>query len=177
MKEIVTKAIVLSITPLKEKDSMTSLFTDELGVIDARVVGAKKPLSKFAQHLDPINLVTVRLVKKNIFTVTDVLEENRFNKIRKDQKKFSEGIKIICLLQALLPREFPEGELWHHVVRLFTNGESDVHSVLKILGYDVRHATCGMCGKSSITSFSQESQMFLCGECGMKFPPSDILYI
>jgi len=177
MTEIVTQAIVLSVFPTKEADSIVSLFTKDLGRIDARVVGGRKPLSKFSPHCNPINLVLARVVKKNSYTITDILTENRFEKIRGDHDAYEKALKIIIILNKLLPFGLADAELWHYVIRSFSENLPSIGIMLKILGYDTRHARCGMCESVSIALFSRESQIFLCEICGGKFPESDVLYI
>ena len=54
------------------------LYTKELGLLEARVVGGRRITSKLSPHLDFGNLALLRLVSKNQFTVDDALTEERF---------------------------------------------------------------------------------------------------
>ncbi len=177
MRESVTQAVILSLVPVKEKDMNVSLFTKEHGRVNARVIGGKKPLSKFAPHLDPLTLVIARLVEKNTITLTDVLEENRFKILREESKRFSEAIKIIALIDVLLPLEVPEGPLWNEVVHSFEKGEPRVANILKILGYDSERMICGICKNPNVGVFSRDHHLFVCESCGGKFSFRDVVYI
>ena len=66
-------AIVLAVREHRESDRVVDLFTRDLGRIRARVPGGSKILSKFSAHLSVLNIVTVRLVQKHSFTVTDAV--------------------------------------------------------------------------------------------------------
>ncbi|MFH1193263.1 MAG: recombination protein O N-terminal domain-containing protein [Candidatus Jorgensenbacteria bacterium] len=175
MKDLVVHALVLGARDSGERDRLVRLFTKELGVFEARVVGGRRILSKFAPHLDVGNLAAVRLVKKNAYTVTDALTEERFAKLRGNPKEFARALALLTLLSRLLPREVPDLRLWHSVVRSFSVARVDVGAVLKLLGYDPLHAACEACGRKPPACFVPSTQSFLCGSCRGKFGADGIV--
>lgn len=177
MKEYVTQAIVLGVRGTGERDRVVRLFSKEFGTLEARVVGGRRVLSKFAPHLDVGNLAVVRLVRKRAWTVTDALTEERFTKLRRNPKEFSRALALLALLSRLLPREVPDLRLWHSVVRSFVAARVDVGAILKLLGYDPLHAACEVCGRKHPACFVLSTQSFLCGSCRGKFKDVGVVYI
>lgn len=177
MKEYITDAIVLGTKPVRESDKTVALFTKELGRVEVKVVAARKTLSKFTPHLDPLNLVHVRLVKKNNFTLTDVLTENRFAPIRESTRIFGAALQLISLLDELLAVSQPEPRLWHALVRALEEGKINIPLFLKLLGYDPLYASCARCHARHISAFLRKEQAFLCSNCARAFPESEIILI
>ncbi|MFH1161768.1 MAG: DNA repair protein RecO [Candidatus Jorgensenbacteria bacterium] len=176
MKEYVTQAIVLGVRGSGERDRVVRLFSKELGTLEARVVGGRRVLSKFASHLDPGNLAIVRLVKKNAYTVADVVSGERFTKLRRTTKEFARALALLSLLSRLLPREAPDLRLWHFVARSFATARVDVGATLKLLGYDPLHATCEVCGRKRPSYFVPATQSFICVLCRGKFGADGVLW-
>ena len=61
MQEYVTEAVVLDAVPSAELDVRVSLFTKKFGKLVARAKSVKKITSKLAGHLEPGNVVKIRL--------------------------------------------------------------------------------------------------------------------
>ncbi|PIP29934.1 hypothetical protein COX26_01455 [Candidatus Jorgensenbacteria bacterium CG23_combo_of_CG06-09_8_20_14_all_54_14] len=177
MREYIVHALVLGVRDSWERDRLACLFTKELGVLEARVVGGRRVLSKFAPHLNVGNLAVVRLVKKNAYTVTDAVSGERFTKLRRNPKEFSRALALLALLSYLLPREAPDLRLWHSAVRSFVAARVDVGTILKLLGYDPLHAACEVCGRKHPACFVLSTQSFLCGSCRGKFKDVEVIYI
>lgn len=175
MREYIARALVVGMRGAGEKDRLVRLFTKELGTLEARVVGGRRVLSKFAPHLDPGNLVTVRLVKKNAYTVADAVGVERFAKLRRSPGAFARALTLLSLLSHLLPREVPDLRLWHFVVRSFAAARADVGATLKLLGYDPLHAACEACGRKHPAFFVPSAQSFLCSACRGKFGADGVL--
>lgn len=175
MKEYVTDAVVLGVYPQGETDRIVNLFTKELGRIDARAIGARKTLSKFSPHLIPGNLVRVRLVKKNTFTLTDVVAISR--SVYLTEKVEPEQLSSLFLLRALVPVENPDSKLWHALLKLMERKHGDERTILALLGYDPHHAQCEECRDANVCYFHLFDQRFLCAVCSVKFSENEIHYI
>ncbi len=177
MKESVTEALVLGVTPSGETDSLVSLYTKEFGRIEARAIGGKKALSKFAPHLDVMNHVLVRLVKKNTTPITDALLENRFLILRNDINTYGKAFVILRILKNCTPLEAQDFELWHLLIRSFSASKPKLEEIMRALGYTMTHAKCDVCKSEKIAFFETQSQVFLCESCGGKFERDDVVYI
>ena len=90
--EYFTEAVVLDKEPSGEFDSIAHLYTQELGRVSASVTSARKILSKLNSHLEPLNLVQVRLVEKNRFHVADVLKTGALDRQHLDALKLIKSI-------------------------------------------------------------------------------------
>ncbi len=164
MKEFVVHALVLGCVP-KGGDRVADLFTLELGRVEARMVAGRAIVSKFAPHCDPLNLLAVRLVKKNRYTLADVVARNRFPSLRASPKALASALKAFFLLRTMMPKEEPDPRLFHEVSRALARSSLTVRTILALLGYDSTVARCARCGKSSVHAFVPEEGLFFCRAC------------
>ena len=67
MLEFVTEGLVLDKESRKESDIVVTIYTKKLGLIFGNAASARKIASKLGPHLEPLNLVRLRLVKKKRF--------------------------------------------------------------------------------------------------------------
>lgn len=175
MKEYVTEAVVLAMRPRGEADRVADMFTKDFGRIEARVVGGRKILSKFSPHLSPGARVVARLVKKNVFTLTDVISRpflpTRFS--RANEKV----LPALFLIRSLVPATNPDLKLWYALAVFFEEEKKNISRLLAVMGYDPRYAQCEACGNSSVRFFHISDQTFLCATCSVKFPEDAVLYI
>jgi len=195
MHEYIVSAIVLAVKPHRGNDRIAELYTKELGRVEARLVGGRKTLSKFAQHLNPWDAVTVRLVKKQAFTVTDALSEawcapgngtkqggKRNGSIRKNGKYFFANLEVLFAVRTLTPLLESDPQLWH-LLRRMRDGEmpsrkgNGCAAVLKILGYDPMCAECARCSKKPVGAFAFVDQEFVCVPCATKYGRNELLSI
>ncbi len=161
MREHLTPAIVLGSKPVGEYDRLVDLYTKELGRLRARVIGGLKVASKLSPHLDVGNLVDVRLVYKNQFTVTDVLGRGRFQGV---------GFwRAIFFIKSLVPERNPDFRLWHEILGGLKASKVKTRNLLRILGYDPLLAECVGCGARQVAYFHTQDQSFLCSFCSQKF--------
>lgn len=176
MREYVMEAIVLATRSKGEKDRVVDLFTKELGRFDARVIGGQKFLSKFSPHLDLGNFVIARLVRKNTFTLTDVISKPQ-SKTRSNLKQFSSILQALFLVRALVPVLQPDLPLWYFLKALPKPKLNVLKDLLSILGYNPERAICEKCKSENISHFLPREQGFLCKTCSRKFPENTVLCI
>lgn len=162
--------------PLNELDNLVDLYTKEFGRLRARVTSGRKILSKLSPHLDPLNLVTVRLVEKKQFIVADAVTLDRFQSLRSSQK-LKTALQLVRLLSFLSFTADPDLRLWHWLNRSLKKGPIKFKEFLKILGYDSAAARCEDCGSKNVSYFSATDQSFLCRRCHTHYSPSKLLYI
>ncbi|MDO8557185.1 MAG: recombination protein O N-terminal domain-containing protein [Candidatus Jorgensenbacteria bacterium] len=174
MREYATEAIVLRTAPMGEWDITASLFTEQLGRIDARAIGGKRIHSKFAQHLNPLNRVLVRLVQKNATTLADVVTEARFNGTARATQK---ALMALALINAIILPGNSDTRLWRYVKDALSSATLAPQEILKLLGHDPSRASCVRCRGRDVRSFLPEDQVFLCNSCNLKFPDKGILLI
>ena len=151
MQEYVTEAIVLGKQPSRDCDSRYALFTRRFGKLTAKAKSARKITSKLAGHLEPGNVVRVRLIEKNGLQITDALKETRLWVSAED----------CALLSDILPEGEPEPALWANCrAGIFVRRD-----ILRTLGWDPEYATCSVCGSLTLFSFYIPSQEFFCKNC------------
>jgi recombinational DNA repair protein (RecF pathway) len=154
MQEYVSEAIVLEKQPLGDCDNRYALFTRRFGKMVAKAKSARKITSKLAGHLEPGNVVRVRLIEKNGLQIADALKETRLEVALED----------LFLLSGLLPDGEAEPALWANC----RAGIFAWRDILRVLGWDPEYATCAACGSSEISSFYIHSQEFFCRRCASK---------
>ncbi len=162
MQEYLSEAIVLSVRQNGNLDARVSLFTKRFGKMKAKVKSARKITSKLAPHLQPGNVVRVRIVEKAGLHVADAL------------KLFSLGLSPYTLgfLGELMPEAEPDLELW----TLFTRSDFRPQEILKVLGWDPALAECGICADRNAPVFHIRTQEFFCEGCASKFPANEVFY-
>lgn len=177
MRDFVTDAIVLSVEPSKEHDRSALLFTKDLGLLKARVTGGARILSKFAPHLDPLNLTLVRLAHKNGFTLTDALTEERFPTTRDNVVSFGNALRTVALVKALAGEHEPDLKIWHAFIDGLSTGTIEPNTFLKLFGYDARHTECDSCGMIPAHYFATNTHTFWCARCSTRIPENTLLLI
>jgi len=165
MHEYVTEAVTLGVRSYGEHDRWIDLYTKNLGRIGARVIGGRRILSKLSLHLDVMNLVEVRLVRKNQFTVVDATTKDRFIFLRRDIQKHSSALRLMYLFTSLVPTSAPDIRLWHHLVSNLAGTRVHCGTFLQLLGYDPLLASCENCYAKRVHYFFPADQSFLCSGC------------
>lgn len=151
MKEYVTEAVVLDKEPQGESDLRVSLFTEALGKVQAKVTSGRKITSKLAPHLEPLNIVSVRLVQKSGLVVTDALKVGTLPR---------ESIKSLALLEGALMPQSRDYRLW-----LKIKEGAPVKELLGLLGFDPAFASCVTCGAGYPDYFYAPESIYVCGNC------------
>jgi DNA repair protein RecO (recombination protein O) len=168
MEEIVTEAIVLESKTRWSGDRQVSLFTKDLGKIEAKATSGAKITSKLSPHLNTMNFSQVRLVYKNNYIITDALIKNRFEGLRKKTELTEKALEVISVINLITPPNLKDLELWYYLITGLNKNIFDSRILLKILGYDPKMATCFMCGKKGVSYFLALDQSFVCEKCAEK---------
>ncbi len=168
MLETVTRAVVLDSVPVGEQDARLSLFTETFGKITARAKSIRKITSKLAGHLQPFNVVMVRLVEKGEMRVVDALTEI--------PARNADYYAVARTVDVLTAEGQPDEELWNLLSNLPHLQTVDIRRVLGILGFDPAFAKCNNCDTREIAVFSFEDTHFYCAPCA-RFLGSNIIHV
>jgi len=179
MQEIDTQAVVLARYPSGEKSDLIMLYTKELGLVRAVARSSRDLKSKLSAHLEPLNLSTIRLVKKNQFTITDALAQKNYRRLIQSSnlspeeklQRLRELLGIFRLIGEIAAEEQPDNELW----ALLEAGKVFSKSILKVLGLDPDHATCDKCEATRPAHFLINEGYYLCQKCF--YPTADRIVI
>ncbi len=107
-----TNAIIIGSKPQGEANKILSIYTRELGLVNATVQGIRYEKSKLRFALQDFSLAQVDLVRgREVWRVTSATTQNLFPFIRKD----SEALLIFARLAKLIERLMP-GETAHEKI-------------------------------------------------------------
>lgn len=146
-RTIKTEAIVLRKRPLPNQDKIVTLFTKELGKVNAFAKGIKKITSRRLPHVQTANLISVVLYKKDDrFYLQETSLVSGFSQIKKDQRKFHLLYQFLFVVERMLPDNQLETAVYKLVMKFLvelakTNSQDSailtiyLNKVLKILGY------------------------------------------
>ena len=175
MTEYYTEAFVLDRKDFREHDGMVHLYTEELGKVSARARGLKKILSKSSAHLEPLNVVRVRLMhmKSGYFQVIDALPHHEVSVRHKKKSTHNYGVLLAMaeFVDRMTREMHPDQYLWHMIKRL---AEVEVDEatmyrfLLKAFGFDPQYAVCNACAYPSVACFSHDDHGFYCHVCASK---------
>jgi len=162
MHEYLSEAVVLDRFPNGDLNGRVVFLTKRFGKLVGRAKSIRKITSKLSGHLQPGNLVQVRMIEKNGLQVVDALKKERL------------GLSLpeLRFLGEILSEAEPEFVIWEMLV----GGKFSWNDVLRILGWDPNFSSCGFCyGSTEI--FHPRTQEFFCKNCAFKLPASEVLYI
>ncbi len=172
LTEIITDAIVLDKEDLREQDGRIHLYTRDLGKVTARTVSSRKILSKLAAHLEPLNLVTARLISKKDsfdargFQLVDALSQDQARILKGDPQELAAAIRVYGLISKSIPPGVPDQELWDFLQAIRSgNSRATLHQALHTLGFNSQFARCELCDRTQPEYFSPGENFFICTAC------------
>ncbi len=176
MQEYLSEAIVLDRLPNGDLNGRVIFLTKRFGKLTARARSIRKITSKLSAHLQPGNLVQVRMIEKNGLQVVDALKKSQLGM----------DLSELRFLGEILSEAEPEFVIWEMLVggtrlnggqaRLPAGQGFSWNEILKILGWDPNFASCGLCsGDAGV--FHPRTQEFFCRNCAFKLPASEVIYI
>ncbi len=184
LTEIITDAIVLDKEDFREQDGRVHLYTENLGKVVARTVSSRKILSKLAAHLEPLNLVTARLVSKGDifygrgFQLVDALSIAPARIIKGDPQDLAAAIRVYGLISKSIPSGIPDGELWDFLQSIRSGASrADLHQALHALGFNSRFARCRLCDRTQPEYFAPGENFFICTACTFNAGPYEADFV
>lgn len=184
LTEIITDAIVLDKEDFREQDSRIHLYTKNLGRVVAKTVSSRKILSKLAAHLEPLNLITARLVSKGDafyghgFQLVDALSRDPAKIIKGDPQDLASAILVYGLISRSIPSGIPDGELWDFLQSIRSGtGRATLHQALHTLGFNAQFARCQLCDRTQPEYFAPGENFFICTACAFNSNQPDADFI
>lgn len=159
MVEYYTEAVVLDKEDLGDFDSRIFLYCEDLGKIAAKATSARKIVSKLASHLEPGNLIKVRLVQ-SVSWRNQVVDALKVSSLPKNQSV----LRILNLVKELSAEGQPDPELWH----LLKSGDLAGEKILEALGFGGEFAVCQKCGVEDPAHFLLNELEYYCAACFVK---------
>ena len=159
MLEFVTEGLVLDKESRKESDIVVTIYTKKLGLIFGNAASARKIASKLGPHLEPLNLVRLRLVKKKRFQIADALAIGRI-------ERSSETLGMVRFIKEFFATEHAETSIWNLIIESVAGNRDALHPrvVLNVLGFNPDHALCSICNTTWPEYFTTHGHYF-CESC------------
>jgi DNA repair protein RecO (recombination protein O) len=174
-----TEAIIIKKTKLGEADRILTLYTPQLGKIQAVAKGVRRPRSKLSGHLELLTYSLVSLARgKNLDTITGSQTINSFLPLKSDLELTSYALYVTelvnqftadhienCPLFSLLietMEQLSQSDNYELVLRYF-----ELH-LLERVGYRPRFQQCALCHrplKSINNYFCPGAGGMLCPSC------------
>ncbi|MDE2001878.1 MAG: recombination protein O N-terminal domain-containing protein, partial [Patescibacteria group bacterium] len=170
--EIITDAIVVDKTDTGEQDQRISLYTKDFGKVVAKTTSTRKILSKLAAHVEPLNLVSARLVSRGDgfdmrgFQLVDALSFDAAAAVKRDPQVLIQAVKVFeCVFQSI-PAGVPDEELWDFFQAIRTGRSmASLDTALHALGLNAQFARCQICDRVQPEYFVAGKNFFLCTAC------------
>jgi DNA repair protein RecO (recombination protein O) len=184
IRSLRVEGVVLKHANWGETDRLITLFTRELGRVQAVAKGIRKPRSRKAGHLEPFTRTSMLLARgRDLFILTQAEAIETYVFLKEDLVKLGYASYIIELLSSFTYEEGENLRLYRLVVdtlsRLDRGDDSTlaVHNyeirLLDLVGYRPQLFNCAKCQ----TSIKAEDQYFsalqggvLCPKCGRRSP-------
>lgn len=181
-----TEAIIIKKTKLREADVIFTLYTPQLGKIQAFAKSVRKTKSKMAGHLELLTYSQVSLARgRNLDTIIGSQTINSFLPLKSDLWLTSCGLYIIELVNQFTADNVENSPLFQLLLatmeRLCKTGNRDLTlryfemHLLDEVGYRPQLHQCVSCQKSlepMVNSFSPGSGGMLCPDCAVNHPSS-----
>ncbi|MDO8664855.1 MAG: recombination protein O N-terminal domain-containing protein [Candidatus Liptonbacteria bacterium] len=170
MNEYLSEAVVLDRLPNGDLNGRVVFLTKRFGKLVGRVKSIRKITSKLSGHLQPGNLVQLRMIEKNGLQVVDALKKSRLSFYGEPSRTIS--LAELRFLGELLAEAEPEFAIWEMLV----SGRFSWNMALKMLGWDPDFASCAVC-QGIADVFHPRTQEFFCKNCASKLRPDEVIYI
>jgi DNA repair protein RecO (recombination protein O) len=178
-----TEAIVIKKTKLGEADRVLTLYTPDLGKIQAVAKGVRRPRSKLAGHLELLTYSLVSLARgRNIDTIIGSQTINSFMPLKNDLNLIAYALYATELVNQFTPDNIENRPLFHLLLktmeRLCQSGDGDLIlryfelQLLSEVGYRPQLQECVACHQllnPVINSFSSSAGGMLCPNCAEPF--------
>jgi DNA repair protein RecO (recombination protein O) len=181
-----TTGIVLRQRRLGEADKILTLFTPNLGKLDAVAKGVRRPRSKLAGHVEPLTYTSFMLARgRDLDIVTQAQTVEVFPALREDLERTGRAVYAAELVDRFTPdrqESYQAFRLLRETLRrLATEERLDITlrffemRLLGYLGYRPQTEECVVCGRAlePVTNgWSAESGGVLCPDCARTAPMS-----
>ena len=186
MRYLLTKAIIIKKQASGENDWFLTLFSPELGKIQALSKSSRKILSHKGSRLDTLNLCTFQLYKKNNrYWVTDCRTEDTFENIKNDLQKSLLAFTVLELLFRTIQEEEDNHQLFNcttQALAKLSNEKNELFleefkiKLLKLAGSWPDLSVCDICQQKwtdSMLILSDHQGRLFCPTCQQFYPVAD----
>lgn len=178
-----TEAIVLSRRDFRETSLIVNFFTREFGRLSGILKGIRLEPAKFASNLELFSLNEIIFYRKRnseLHLVSQCDAKNSFGKIRLNIEKITLASMIIELIQALLPAEDKNEEVFNLACACLSELETNVNpskiatifkiKILDLAGFKPHFDSCVSCNAKVMgqAKFSLSLGGLLCERCYSK---------
>lgn len=184
MFEITTEAVVLDKEDLRDFDQRVHLYTRDLGRVTAKTVSSRKILSKLAGHLEPLNLITARLISRGDgfdargLQLVDALSIDSAQELKSNFQELADAIRICGLLRQSIPTGVPDEGLWDFFQTIRSGRmKLTLQDALKTIGFNSLFARCRICDRTQPEYFVPGDNFFACTACTFTADKFDIDFI
>ncbi|ADJ25775.1 DNA repair protein RecO [Dehalogenimonas lykanthroporepellens BL-DC-9] len=187
-RELKTPAIVIRRARLKEADRIITFFTRELGRVSALARGVRKPSSRLAGHLEPLNHTDLTLAMgKALPTIIGSQTLNPHLCLRSSLERTSYALYFAELVARFTPEEEANRRVFDLLAEAL-DAACDADNLellaryfevnlLAALGYQPRLGACLDCGKALKTEtnyFANSLGGVLCPQCASRAPVAPV---
>jgi DNA repair protein RecO (recombination protein O) len=183
-REYQVEALIIRKTKLGEADRILSLYTPEMGKIEAVAKGVRRPKSKLAGHLELLTHSRINLARgRSLDTVTGSATLEGFLALKNDLWLTSCGLYAAELVNQFAPERVSDPELFHLLLETLgrLSGAVSTELVLRYFelglltrtGYCPQLQTCVACTtalKPVNNSFCCLAGGILCPDCAPENP-------
>ena len=181
MEEIKLKGVVIKAVDYKDSDKIITIFSAEMGLINARVRGVKKSKAKLAFAVQPFAFVEFMLLKSgNFYTCINASSIDQFFNLTLDFDNYIFMLACLEVCSKTIKENNPEPELFIMLLNSLNlvcySGVNSMYvfikfmlEMMKILGFEMTISNCALCDKkvqnNKFLAFSYDYNGIICENC------------
>ena len=164
MREYYTPGIVLDREPRNELDEAITIYTKDLGKVQAFTKSSRKITSKLSGHLTPGRLANIRLVERNKLQLVDALS-------LPPPSELKDLLLFLHFINKITPYGDADLGLWYMIEEIVEGGRFSpaiYRHLVERLGFLGEEAYCHYCEKNISNFFNLSETTILCADCSVK---------
>ncbi len=175
MKEYFTPGIVLDREPRNELDEAITIYTKDLGKVQAFTKSSRKITSKLSGHLTPGRLASLRLVERNKLQLVDALSTPAPSNLK-------ELLPFLNFINKITPYSDADLSLWYMIEEIISGnhlGPSVYRHLIERLGYSDESAHCHYCKNARSSFFNLSETAPFCALCRprLNLKPDEFVFL
>jgi len=177
-----SEAIVLNTMEFKDSSCIATLLTAESGRVDCIAKGCRRPKSRFASSIQPLNLIDAvyhQRSSRSLQTLAEAQLVREFRKIKNDTERFAYASYVAQLIGSFVQVDEPSADLFNLLLRALDEIDSlrgDIRLLsaavalraVRTAGFGLQLGLCVRCGKplGARPFLDFEAGGAACGSCG-----------
>lgn len=144
-KDFKDLGVILKTQDYKEADKIITILTKSNGLVVVFAIGARRPKSKKAPHLDLINHCQFQIRNNGVNFLSEILPISDYQGLKKDLKKISICMSFFEIIIELVPEGVEDENLYFSLVNFLNqlSSENNLEKQSKLLSgfakYILRH--------------------------------------